>query len=74
VLETEWLTLDVGTAADDKALYRLVGTDDRQEICQYLIWDEPDSVKDIAVWMDRNRSEPYDECGFSGRSGSFLRL
>ena len=55
VLTTERLTLDLPIPDDAATLFGLVGGDERHQVCQYLIWDGPDFVADIAEWIGTTR-------------------
>lgn len=63
-LETARLVLDVPGPPDVAELYRLVGGSDREAICAHLVWEGPDDEADIAAWVDKCRTLPFEPFGF----------
>ncbi len=63
-LTTDRLVMDLASRDDAPTLFELVGGDDRRTICQYLIWDGPDTVADIVDWTRRNRTATWEHWGF----------
>ena len=61
---TDRLTVELPTAEDAEELYALVGGADRDEVTATLIWDGPDSLAETEDWIERCRTETYEDWGF----------
>jgi [ribosomal protein S5]-alanine N-acetyltransferase len=56
--------MEMPAADDAQAIYDLVGGTDRDEICSFLVWDGPDSIDEVADWIERCRTAAFDDFGY----------
>lgn len=62
--ETRRLLIELPDAQDVDEIYRLVGGEDRRQVCSTLTWDGPDSRSDVEQWIQKCCTEPYGRWGF----------
>jgi len=62
--KTERLQVEVPDAADAPALFGMTGGSDREEVTAGLLWDGPDAVSDTESWIDRCRTDSFQDFGF----------
>lgn len=74
-LETERLVIDLPASDDVPILFGMIGGSDRAEICATLLWDGPESISEIANWVESCQTETFEDSGYHwvvrDRTGAF---
>jgi RimJ/RimL family protein N-acetyltransferase len=64
VITTARLMIEPPAPAHAPALYDLAGGPDRDAITAGLLWEGPESVADIELWVQRRQAQTFAEGGF----------
>ena len=75
VLKTERLELSFGTDQDARDLFPFVHGEPGRAVTDNLLWNGPETVEDIAVFLRKHTTGTFDPDGFSwlirDRTGEF---